>query len=391
MIWSLVLLLPTEAFLSAKRVSQISSLQSLPSQNTKTFTIHLRKSTPFVVKDHLPSSRGQKESKKNFFATKKHFKLRVAMGITLTLLLLPLKAYASTSTGPVIDSIEGFASATAIPTVLTAAPPVSADVELRLTMRLIYAAILGAGLGKERSHAKHSAGVRTMALVAMGASAFTVCSAFGFSPFGRYDPSRMASNVASGVGFVGAGVITTTHLSGKNVVHGLTTAATIWLSAAVGVACGTGLHRIATAAALTTVCILRMGRAKPKVKEAVKSDQVEVPSLTNKVVHGDLAIEEVEEEEEEDQDHYAEIHDTSVWDEHPDTLQGLIDEKSIEVNPQIEDVEQKLVSEAIAVEEDHDMEDMVIKAWSNSTNQEILYSKNLEEFTTANRSSYYVP
>jgi putative Mg2+ transporter-C (MgtC) family protein len=68
-----------------------------------------------------------------------------------------------------------------------------------------------------------------MALVAMGASAFTVVSAYGFVGFDKYDASRMAASVASGVGFVGAGVITTTASDkSQNVVHGLTTAATIW-------------------------------------------------------------------------------------------------------------------------------------------------------------------
>jgi putative Mg2+ transporter-C (MgtC) family protein len=76
---------------------------------------------------------------------------------------------------------------------------------------------------------RKTAGVRTMALVAMGASAFTVVSAYGFVGFDKYDASRMAASVASGVGFVGAGVITTTASDkSQNVVHGLTTAATIW-------------------------------------------------------------------------------------------------------------------------------------------------------------------
>jgi hypothetical protein len=115
--------------------------------------------------------------------------------------------------------------------------PVSAATERRLMIRLVYAALLGSCLGKERSFAKHSAGVRTMSLVSMGACCFTICSCYGFSNFARVDVSRMASTVASGVGFIGAGVITTsvTNQDGQkrsnpqdNIVHGLTTAATIW-------------------------------------------------------------------------------------------------------------------------------------------------------------------
>lgn len=111
------------------------------------------------------------------------------------------------------------------------ASPVSVWTELQLASRLVYSAVLGAAVGKERSvKNRRTAGIRTMALVSLGASLFTICSVYGF-PAG--DPSRMASNVASGVGFVGAGVITTTsskHGDRKeNFVHGLTTAAAIWL------------------------------------------------------------------------------------------------------------------------------------------------------------------
>ena len=115
--------------------------------------------------------------------------------------------------------------------------PVSAATEIRLMIRLLYAALLGTCLGKERSVSRHSAGVRTMSLVSMGACCFTICSCYGFSNFARVDVSRMASNVASGVGFIGAGVITTSGINKdgqsrsnpqNNIVHGLTTAATIW-------------------------------------------------------------------------------------------------------------------------------------------------------------------
>jgi len=163
----------------------------------------------------------------------------------------------------------------AIPTLVSplVACPVSAETELRLMARLVLAAMIGAALGKERSFAKHSAGVRTMSLVSMGAAVFTICSSYGFLNFAKVDASRMAANVASGVGFVGAGVITTSmrnqnsrspNNAQNNVVHGLTTAATIWLSAAVGVSCGVGLLRVATTAAFLTLFILRMGRKRKK-------------------------------------------------------------------------------------------------------------------------------
>ena len=131
--------------------------------------------------------------------------------------------------------------------------------ELRLSIRLVFAALTGAAIGKERSGLKyHPAGVRTMSLVSLGAALFTICSRHGFVGT-HYDTSRMASNVASGVGFIGAGVIY--HEQKTEVVHGLTTAAAIWISAAVGVACGTGLYVIASLSALSTLVILRVGGA----------------------------------------------------------------------------------------------------------------------------------
>jgi hypothetical protein len=153
---------------------------------------------------------------------------------------------AATGAATTMSQAAGVGGAAAVPatTTTTAAPiipilscPVSAATEIRLMIRLVYAALLGSALGMERSFAKHSAGVRTMSLVSMGACCFTICSCYGFSNFARVDVSRMASNVASGVGFVGAGVITTSvhNQDGSNrsnpqnnIVHGLTTAATIW-------------------------------------------------------------------------------------------------------------------------------------------------------------------
>jgi putative Mg2+ transporter-C (MgtC) family protein len=112
-----------------------------------------------------------------------------------------------------------------------------------------------------------------MALVSLGAAAFTLCSMFGFlavanmSPAVKFDPSRMAANVASGVGFIGAGVITNNRKANgvydrESSVKGLTTAAAIWVAAAVGVSSGVGLYYISAFASLGTICILRFGRVK---------------------------------------------------------------------------------------------------------------------------------
>src|SRR3954452_18943311 len=92
-------------------------------------------------------------------------------------------------------------------------------------------------VGLERQMSRKSAGVRTHTLVGMGAAGFTLVSAYGFgNDLGtatNIDPSRIAAQIVSGVGFLGAGVI----FMRRDVVLGLTTAATIWVSAAIGMAC----------------------------------------------------------------------------------------------------------------------------------------------------------
>lgn len=102
-------------------------------------------------------------------------------------------------------------------------------------------------IGLERQVSQKSAGIRTHTLVGMGSAGFTLVSAYGFASVtggsDHIDPSRIAAQIVSGVGFLGAGVI----FMRRDVVRGLTTAATIWVSAAVGTACGAGLVALATA------------------------------------------------------------------------------------------------------------------------------------------------
>jgi len=129
--------------------------------------------------------------------------------------------------------------------------------------RLAFASLTGSLIGFERSRSDRPAGIRTMALVSLGAASFTLCSLYGF--IDKYDTSRMASNVASGVGFIGAGVITNNRKANgvydkTSSVRGLTTAAAIWVSAAVGVCAGTGLYFVGLVAAISTIAILRIGK-----------------------------------------------------------------------------------------------------------------------------------
>ncbi len=123
--------------------------------------------------------------------------------------------------------------------------------EVDVTLRLLIAAVAGGLIGFERERAEKPAGFRTHLLVCMGAALLTVSSVYGFS--GLADPSRVAAGVAVGVGFLGAGTIIR-HEAG---VIGLTTAASIWIVAAIGLAFGAGLYLPGAVVMLITLVALR--------------------------------------------------------------------------------------------------------------------------------------
>lgn len=132
-----------------------------------------------------------------------------------------------------------------------------------LTLRLALAAVLGAAIGLERERAARGAGVRTVALVSMGSALFTLAGAYGFTdePQNRVsDPTRIAAQVATGVGFIGAGAI----LRQGTSVIGLTTAATVWMAAALGVTVAAGGYLAGViATAITLVVLVGMRLLKP--------------------------------------------------------------------------------------------------------------------------------
>lgn len=107
---------------------------------------------------------------------------------------------------------------------------------------------MGGLIGLERELRAKDAGLRTHFLVALGSALFTLVSQYGFG-VDLKDSSRVAAQVVSGIGFLGAGTI----IFQKNVVHGLTTAAGLWVTAAIGLSCGTGMFAVAGA---TTVLVL---------------------------------------------------------------------------------------------------------------------------------------
>jgi putative Mg2+ transporter-C (MgtC) family protein len=123
-------------------------------------------------------------------------------------------------------------------------------------LRLALAAALGGLIGVEREIREREAGLRTHLLVALGSALFTIVSAYGFHAFltsgqsvVRADPTRIAAQIVTGIGFLGAGAIIRQGLS----VRGLTTAATLWVVAAIGLAAGAGYY---SAAVITTALVL---------------------------------------------------------------------------------------------------------------------------------------
>jgi len=122
------------------------------------------------------------------------------------------------------------------------------ELEMQLASRLIVATVLGGLIGLERLWHRREAGVRTYASVAMGACVFALVS----QHIPGADPSRMAANIVTGVGFLGAGII----MRNGNRTHGLTTAATIWATAAVGTGVGYGMYMLSSLAALIIFLIL---------------------------------------------------------------------------------------------------------------------------------------
>ena len=127
------------------------------------------------------------------------------------------------------------------------------NMTLEFILRIFVAALLGGLIGLEREYRSKEAGFRTHFLVALGSALFMIVSAYGFegattTEAHRWDVSRVAAQVVSGIGFIGAGTIIF-HKS-KNVVRGLTTAAGLWVTAAIGLACGGGLYALSAAATL---------------------------------------------------------------------------------------------------------------------------------------------
>ena len=124
-----------------------------------------------------------------------------------------------------------------------------------LILRLVLAGLLGGIIGFEREARAKGAGIRTHFLVALASALFMLISQYGFDGSDRYDAARIAAQVVSGIGFIGAGII----IFQKNSVRGLTTAAGLWVTSAIGLGVASGMYLlVGITTALVLLCLETM-------------------------------------------------------------------------------------------------------------------------------------
>lgn len=140
--------------------------------------------------------------------------------------------------------------------------------ELDMVLKVVVAAFFGMLVGLERRGGSTGAGLRTFCLITMGSALFTVLSVEGFPP--TTDPARLAAQIVTGIGFIGAGVIWRQR---EEAIHGITTAAAIWVAAAIGIAVGLGFYILSAAITVVTMLVLSRGHL---IKEARESLKVEI-------------------------------------------------------------------------------------------------------------------
>lgn len=168
--------------------------------------------------------------------------------------------------------------------------------------RVFVAALLGGIIGFEREYRAKEAGLRTHFLVAMGSALFMILSQFGFEsqlgmPTISLDPSRIASQVVTGIGFIGAGTI----IFQKHVIKGLTTAAGLWVTSAIGLTCGSGMYLLAvTATLLVLLCLetiyfvlLRFGSRNISVTIST-AERENINRVINRLRHDNVSMDSYE-------------------------------------------------------------------------------------------------
>jgi len=149
-------------------------------------------------------------------------------------------------------------------------------------LRLLVALVLGAVVGLERERQERAAGLRTVTMVSLGSCLFTIVGAYGFP---NTDPSRVAAQIVTGIGFLGAGTI----FLRKDLVRGLTTAATIWAVAAIGMAAGTSQYIVAVFTTLLILSVLMV--LKPIEKRFFKRPSEALVSVV--IPRGESEVERV--------------------------------------------------------------------------------------------------
>jgi putative Mg2+ transporter-C (MgtC) family protein len=143
--------------------------------------------------------------------------------------------------------------------------------DIEMALRLLLATLCGAGVGSQREHANKAAGLRTHILVALGSALFTVVSMDGFGD--KADPSRVAAQIVVGIGFLGAGAILHTQAT----VSGLTTAASIWVTAAIGLAAGVGMYFLTIVTTVLVLAVLQLQKHREVQNEQDATQKTTIP------------------------------------------------------------------------------------------------------------------
>ncbi len=144
--------------------------------------------------------------------------------------------------------------------------------ELHSLLNILLAVVLGFAIGYERKLRYKEAGIRTHTIVCVGSALIMVVSKYGFSDIQEYDASRVAAQIVSGIGFLGAGII----IYRKHEIHGLTTAAGVWATAGVGMAAGAGMYVVAAGAAVVIIGVQCIFHIKCRLFRTKKYFQVKI-------------------------------------------------------------------------------------------------------------------
>lgn len=148
---------------------------------------------------------------------------------------------------------------------------------LELMLRIVAAGICGAIIGLERSKRLKEAGLRTHCVVAIASALIMVLSKHGFAELGLGDPARLAAQIVSGIGFLGAGVI----FKNGNVVRGITTAAGIWAVAAIGMAFGAGMYIVGIFTTAFMIVVQVVLHKFPVGNDAHNSNEIKIVMIDN--------------------------------------------------------------------------------------------------------------